>query len=123
MPGHEIRVALRSLAGSRKDRGFTAIAVLTLALGMGANTAIFSAVDGVLLRPAPVAGLRQLSMIWETDRNTGTVREPASFPDYLDFVDRSRRFETIAALGASDVTLTQRHGEPLRLPALSITRS
>lgn len=90
---------------------------------MGANTAIFSAVDGVLLRPAPIADLRQLAMIWETDRNTGTVREPASLPGYVDFQQRSRRFESLAAFGASDVTLLPRSGEPLRLPALTITRS
>ena len=118
-----VRIAFRSLLGSGKDRSFTAIAILTLALGMGANTAIFSAVDGVLLRPAPIADLRQLAMIWETDRNTGTVREPASLPDYVDFQQRSRRFQSLAAFGASDVTLLPRSREPLRLPALTITRS
>lgn len=123
MIGHDIRVALRGLLGSSRDRGFTTIAVLTLALGMGANTAIFSAVDGVLLRPAPVADLERLVIVWETDRNTGTVREPASLPDYLDFVERSRSFASLAALGASDVTLAASTGEPQRLPALSITRS
>jgi putative ABC transport system permease protein len=120
---HEIRVALRSLLASPRDRGFTAIAVVTLALGLGANTAIFSAVDGVLLRPAPVDDLARLAMVWETDRDTGTVREPASVPDYLDFVARSRTFASLAALAAGDVTLTQARGEPQRLPALSVTRS
>jgi putative ABC transport system permease protein len=123
MIGHEIRVAVRSLLASRRDRSFTAIAVLTLALGMGANTAIFSAVDGVLLRPAPIADLGRLAMVWETDRDTGTVREPASLPDYVDFVARSRTFDTLGALAATDVTLTQPRGEPQRLPALSISRS
>ena len=116
-------MALRSLLGSTGDRGFTAIAIVTLALGMGANTAIYSAVDGVLLRPAPITDLERLVMIWETDRDTGTVREPASFPDYTDFVERSRSFGAMAAFGASDVTLAQRSGEPQRLPALSVTRS
>jgi hypothetical protein len=58
--------------------------VLTLALGIGANTAIFSVVDGVLLRPTPFEDVGRLMMIWETDRKSGTTREPASVPDYLD---------------------------------------
>lgn len=123
MMAQDIRAAWRSLAGSRQERAFSVLAILTLALGMGANTAIFSAVDGVLLRPAPVADLERLAVIWETDRNTGTVREPASLPDYLDFAARSRSFQSIAAFGASDVTLAQPHGEAQRLAALSVTRS
>jgi hypothetical protein len=51
-----------------------AVAVLTLALGIGANTAIFSVVHGVLLRPAPVEDIDSLMMVWETDRKSGTTR-------------------------------------------------
>ena len=116
----DFRHAVRSL---RATPAFTAAALLTLALGIGVNTAIFSAVDGVLLRPAPLAELEGLTMIWETDRNTGTVREPASLPDYLDFQARSRSFEAMGALGASDITLTRQGAEPQRLPALTITRT
>ena len=78
----DLRYAARLLAG---NPGFTAVALLTLALGVGANTAIFSVIDTVLLRGAPVRDIDQLAVIWETDRNTGTRREPASLPDVLDY--------------------------------------
>lgn len=117
---HELRVAARSLA---RTPGFTIVAVLTLALGIGANTAIFSAVDGVLLRPAPVAELERLVMVWETDRDTGTTREPASVPDYLDFIERSRSFDALAGVTAGDVTVISPGGEPQRLAALRASRT
>ncbi|MGH7529912.1 MAG: ABC transporter permease, partial [Gemmatimonadales bacterium] len=82
----DLRYALRQL---RASPGFTLAAVLTLALGIGANTAIFSVVDGVLLRPAPFEDMDRLVMVWETDRKSGTLHEPASVPDYLDFQRRS----------------------------------
>ena len=68
-----------------RSPGFTAVAVVTMALGIGANTAIFSVVDGVLLRAAPFKDLDRLAMVWETDRHSGTTREPASVPDFLDY--------------------------------------
>ena len=114
----DVRYALRSF---QKTPGLTAILVLTLALGIGANTAIFSVIDAVLLRPAPFARLDRLVMVWETDRNTGTTREPSSFPDYLDFKARSRTCERLAAIMASEVNLTPEHGDPLRLPVLNVS--
>ena len=114
----DLRYGLRQLA---KSPGFTAVAVITLALGIGANTAIFSVVDGVLLRPAPFEDSERLMMVWETDRNSGTTREPASLPDYLDYRERSETFESLAGFAAGDVNLTRPQGEPLRLPALSAT--
>ena len=74
-----------------RSPGFASAAILTLALGIGANTAIFSVVDGVLLRPAPVHDLDRLVMVWETDRNSGTTREPASVPDFLDYRSAGRQ--------------------------------
>ena len=115
----DLRLALRSLS---KSPGFTLVAVLTLALGIGANTAIFSVVDAVLLRPAPIEDLDRLVMVWETDRNTGTTREPASVPDYLDFRARARTVGPFAALMSGDVNLTPPSGDPVRLAALSVTR-
>jgi len=70
------------------------VAVVTLALGIGANTAIFSVVDGVLLRRAPVEDLDRIVVVWETDRDSGTTREPASLPDFVDFRQRAGRSTT-----------------------------
>ena len=85
---HDWRIAVRTLSA---NPGFAAGAVLTLALGIGANTAVFSVVHGVLLRPAPVDGIDGLVMVWETDRASQTTREPGSLPDYLDYSERARR--------------------------------
>ncbi|HEV8600476.1 MAG TPA: ABC transporter permease [Gemmatimonadales bacterium] len=114
----EFRQALRSLA---RAPGFSLAVILTLGLGIGANTAIFSVVDGVLLRPAPFENLDRLTMVWETDRKSGTTREPASMPDYFDFQERTRSFERIAAFSPITVTLTPDAGEPLRVPALWVS--
>ncbi|MBV9774322.1 MAG: ABC transporter permease, partial [Gemmatimonadetes bacterium] len=112
----DLRFALRSLA---KSPGFTAVGLLTLALGIGANTAIFSVVDGVLLRPPPVADPDRLVMLWETDRNSGTSREPASVPDYLDFRRKGAPFAALAAFTGQELNFTPDDGEPVRLAALA----
>jgi predicted permease len=113
-----LTIALRSL---RKTPGFTAAAVLTLGLGIGANTAIFSVVDGVLLRPAPFPDVERLAMVWETDRKSGTTREPASVPDWFDFQQRSVRFQTVAAFGASEATVTPAGGDAARVATLFVS--
>jgi putative ABC transport system permease protein len=91
----DTRRALRSMA-SRP--AFTLAVVLTLALGIGANTAIFSVVNAVLIQPLPYEDAARLVMVWENDRNSGTVREPASVPDFFDFAARNRVFSGIAGL-------------------------
>jgi len=113
-----LRYSFRILSN---NKAFTAAVVLTLALGIGANTAIFSVVDSVLLRPAPVEALERLAMVWETDRNSGTTREPASVPDYLDFAARSRSFREMAAFMAGEANMTPPSGDPVRLAALLTT--
>jgi predicted permease len=116
----DLRYAGRTL---RKDAGFCAAAVSILALGIGANTAIFSVVDGVLLRPVPVKDLARLAMVWETDRNSGTTREPASVPDFLDFETHSRSFESLAAWTGGEANLAPASGEPVRLATLQATHT
>ena len=116
----DLRYAARLLAS---NPGFTAVALLTLALGVGANTAIFSVIDTVLLRGTPVRDLEQLAVIWETDRNTSTTREPASLPDFLDFQQRSQRVAEMAVMLGSEVNFTPPQGEPIRLQALEITHN
>ena len=115
----EVRLAVRSLA---RNPGFTAAAVLTLALGIGANTAIFSVVNAVLLRPAPFHELERIVMVWETDRNSNTTREPASVPDYLDYRSRGTSVESLSALMAAQVNLAAQDGEPVRVAALRVSR-
>ena len=116
----DLRYSIRSFL---KTPALTSVILLTLALGIGANTAIFSVIDAVLLRPAPVKDIERLTMVWETDRNTGTTREPSSFPDYLDFARRSRNFEGMAAMLADEVNLTPATGDPVRLPMLRMSAS
>ncbi|MEX2124641.1 MAG: ABC transporter permease [Woeseia sp.] len=114
----DLRYAARTLL---KSPGFTVVAVLTLALGIGANTAIFSVVDGVLLRPAPFQDMDRLMVVWETDRNSGTTREPASLPDYIDYKDRSETFEALAGFSTGTTTLSGTAGDPLQLPQVTST--
>jgi putative ABC transport system permease protein len=116
--GRDLRYAARLLA---REKTFTATALLTLALGMGATTAVFSVVDAVLVRPMPLAHPDRLVMVWETDRTSGTTREPASLPDFLDLEARSRRLFALGAFSALEANLTPAHGEPTRLAALAVS--
>jgi putative ABC transport system permease protein len=115
---HDLRLSIRLLLS---NPGFSATSILTLALGIGANTAIFSVVNGVLLRPAPIEGLESLVVVWETDRNSGTTREPASVPDFLDLRSRSLRLDTVAALMGEELNLTSAASDPVRAAGLQIS--
>ena len=115
---NDVRFAVRSFL---KNPEFALACIVTLGLGIGANTAIFSVVDAVLLRRAPFADADRLAMIWETDRNTATTREPASFPDYLDIKERAGSFAATAALLADEMNLAPASGEPRRVPILRVT--
>ena len=89
----DVHYALRTL---RKAPGFTCVALLTLALGIGVNTAIFSVVDGVLLRPLPYKDPSRLIALNETTPKVGTVS--VSYPDFLDWREQSRAFSEMAAV-------------------------
>jgi putative ABC transport system permease protein len=114
----DLRYALRSFL---KNPAFSIACILTLALGIGANTAIFSVVDAVLLRRAPFGDIERLVMVWETDRNTGTTREPASLPDFLDIEQRARTLAQAAVLMAGEMNLTPAAGDPRRVPVLRVS--
>jgi putative ABC transport system permease protein len=116
----DVRSSIRSFLNTP---GLTAVILITLALGIGANTAIFSVVDAVLLRPTPLEHMDHLAVVWETDRDTGTTREPASLPDYLDFTQRSRTFQSLSAIMAGEVNLAPDRGDPVRLPVLNVSAS
>src|SRR5215213_8359904 len=90
----DLRHAARALA---KRPGFLAAAVLTLALGIGANTAIYSLVNGVVLRPLPYERPDRLVMVWADLVREGNHRFSASLPDYRDWRDQSTVFSGAAA--------------------------
>jgi putative ABC transport system permease protein len=100
---------------------FTVIAVGTLALGIGATTAIFSVVDAVLLRPSPLPAMDRLAVVWETDRQSGTTREPGSFPDFLDYRERASSVAFLSAFLPSEVTYTPERAEPQRVQTVSVS--
>src|SRR5262245_38864047 len=92
-----------------KKPGFTLIAVVTLALGIGANTAIFSVVNAVLLRPLPYAEPERLVFIGGTDaRNPGMteVEDSSSYPDFFDWRERNRSFKAVAVYHSATFTMT-----------------
>jgi predicted permease len=87
-----------------KSPGFTAVAVLTLALGIGASTALFSVVNGVLLNPLPYPGAGQLTAIYENA--PGFSRSPMSYPNFLDWQRMSQRFASMAIYRNQDYNFT-----------------
>jgi len=82
----------------RRNRGFTATAVLTFALGIGANSAIFSIVNAILLRPLPLADPSQLVMIFATEARRSLQFDGASYPAFIDWQEQNRSFESMAAI-------------------------
>jgi putative ABC transport system permease protein len=115
----DLRYALRSL---RRRPGFSAVVILTLALGIGANAAIFSVVNAVLLRRLPFADPERLVMLAGAPReNAQNVTAAASFPDFADFRASATSFEQLAAYTTNDRTLTVPDGEPTRLGTASVT--
>src|SRR5215831_18927816 len=79
-----------------KSPGFTLIAVITLALGIGANTAIFSVIDALMLRPLPFREPDKLFQVWESNVKLGQNEGSASYPNFADWRDRNQVFEQIA---------------------------
>ena len=107
----DIRYALRVLA---KQPGFTAVVVLTLALGIGANTAIFSIVNAVILEPLPFSDSKQLVELHGTDAHLGDMHRALSYPDFADFRAQNRTLESVAAYDTNTATLSG-SGEPRHL--------
>src|SRR5688572_2279877 len=108
----DLRYGLRNLA---KTPGFFGAAVLALALGIGATTAIFSLVDGVVLRPLPYADPERLVSIWEANRDRGLGHEPISPVNFADYRSLSQVFEDAAAWWRPEITLRGADREPLRV--------
>ena len=108
----DLRFGLRGLA---KNRGFALVAVLSLALGIGANTTIFTLLNAVFLRPLPVRDASSLVAIFTTDqRNPGLL--PCSYPNYRDYRDHNSVFSSLLLYTSVTVNLTGR-GDPQLLMA------
>jgi putative ABC transport system permease protein len=108
---NDLRYALRTL---RNNPGFAAVTILTLALGIGANTAIFSVINAVLLRPLPFGTPNQLCVITESLPSVPVVGP--SYQNFQDFRDRAKSFSAMSATRITTLTSTGA-GEPERLPA------
>ncbi|HZE69980.1 MAG TPA: ABC transporter permease [Pyrinomonadaceae bacterium] len=113
----DIRYGVRSLV---KHPGFTAVAVITLALGIGANTAIFSVVNAVLLRPLSFKNPERLVMLWEEASFAGFPRNTPAAANYADWKALSHSFEDMAAIDEQNFSLTA-DGEPEYVSARGVT--
>src|SRR3954467_3245488 len=98
-----IRLAFRSLA---KTPGFTAVAIITIALAIAANTAVFSLVNALLIRPLPFQAPQNLILLFEKFSAQGLDQIPVSAPEYLDWEKQSQSYERIAAFNFTDFNLT-----------------
>jgi putative ABC transport system permease protein len=113
----DIRFALRTM---RKSLGFVVAAVLTLALGIGANAAIFSLVDGVLLRPLPYPHPEQIVAVHDVQANFGDA--PMSYPEYADWREKTQIFQTLAAQ-TNGLYVLSGIGNPEEVRALRVSAS
>ena len=113
----DIRFGLRALW---KRPGFTAIAVITLALGIGANTAIFSVVNAVLLRPLPFKAPDRLMVVWERRTNSGSANLPLSGHEYAAFKERNNSFDAVALVQPNSFALTG-HGDPVMVDVAEVS--
>ncbi len=114
---NDLKFAVRQLV---KNPGFTATAVLTLALGIGANTAIFSVVNAVLLRPLPYPESERL--VWISEGNQNSREFPISFPDFIDWQAQQTVFDQIGVYNWGAYNLAG-SGEPQRLRAAQMSAS
>jgi putative ABC transport system permease protein len=113
----DIRYAFRMMF---KNPGFTLVALITLALGIGANTAIFSLVNGLLLRPLPYGNPDRIVMVWQDYRErTGRDKEWTSPDTFFDWRDQNHSFESISVLDAWLPTILG--GEPEQVPGATVT--
>jgi putative ABC transport system permease protein len=113
----DIRYALRLLL---RAPGFSAIAILTFAVGIGINTAVFNVVNGVLLRPLPYPDADRITLLWMDNRRQGIKEDITSYPNYLDWRDQSTSYAHMAAFTPGAVSLTGA-GDPARVRAASVT--
>jgi len=116
--GHDLRFAIRQIL---RRPGFSALVVLTLAVGIGANVAIFSVLKGVVLRELPYAEPERLVAVWQTPPDERWY-QPLSGPDYLDTRDQARTLEDIGVLNGNWFNLAD-DGDPARVRGAHCTAS
>ncbi|HEX8292483.1 MAG TPA: ABC transporter permease [Pyrinomonadaceae bacterium] len=114
----DVRYGLRVLW---QRPGFTAVAVLTLALGIGANTAVFSLVSAVLVRPLNYREAERLVMVWEDETAAGFPRETPAVGNYADWRAQNKVFEDVAAIDQRTYDLTGGGGEPEKVLGFAVT--
>jgi putative ABC transport system permease protein len=117
MIARDVRHALRMFV---REPAFTAAAVLTLTLGIGANTALFAVVEAVLLRPLPFAAADRLVLVKHRDTRTGLTKQDIAVGDFVDLKARQQSFEVFGGYGGVQSTLTG-NGEPVRVEGASVT--
>ena len=113
----DIRYGLRGLL---RQPGFTVIAVLSLALGIGANTAMFSLVNAVLLKPLQFADPNRLVVIWEDDPSIGAIHDDVAVANFVDWKTQNKVFDDMAALSFRSFNITG-DGEPEKVMAYGAT--
>jgi predicted permease len=113
----DLRYTVRTLA---KSRGFTAVALLTIALGVGANTAIFSVVNSVLLQPMPVRDSARVVVVWVNNHSRGLNRVGPTGQDYLDWKEQNQSFEDTYLYEHGSGTVTGQ-GDPEQVAGLRVT--
>lgn len=116
----DLRFGLRMLW---KKPGFSLVVILTLALGIGTNTAIFSVVNGVLLKPLPYPGAERLVYFDGVNPERGISDGYVSLPDYRDWQSQADAFESMAAFSEAGMSLTGDGAEPERIPRGIVTQS
>ena len=113
----DVRYGMRLLA---RRPGFSAIVIGTVAIGIGANTAIFSVVDGVLLRPLPYPHSERLVRVWEDEPSKGFSRNVVNPFNFLDWRDRSHSFTQMAAIDSGNSNITGA-GDPVAVPDMRVS--
>ena len=115
----DARFAIRTLL---RNKGFAAVAVLTIALGIGTNSAIFSVVSSVLMRPLPYRDAPRLVVVWTRFTNDNQPTFPVSPAEYIDYRAETSAFEDMGAFGTSTATVTDDDGAE-RIGVASVTAS
>jgi putative ABC transport system permease protein len=117
----DVRYALRLL---RRQPAFALFVILTLAVGIGANTAVFSIINRVLLRPLPYADSQELVRVWgrfDPESGFDFAQFPLSNPEFLDYKAHTRSLQDVAAFSATSLTVGGPEGEPERVPSVAVT--